>query len=162
MPLSCTGHACRSIICFTPTHAEMSFFGRCCPRNGPNTRPARDSSDRGRNAGGRRDRAGIGARELRPARMASAYQRSGLRSDAVCDAVSLEATDTLLAGSDPMAGTLQKTGSHFMAKLHRLYCRAAEIRGQITKYRIEVRTHGDEAAFRRGSRALPHCHDVRP
>jgi salicylate hydroxylase len=39
---------------------------------------------------------------------------------------SLEATDTLLDGADPVAGTLQKTKSDFLAKLHRLYCDVAE------------------------------------
>jgi salicylate hydroxylase len=34
---------------------------------------------------------------------------------------SLEASDTMLAGSDPVAGTLHKTGAEFMAKLRRLY-----------------------------------------
>jgi salicylate hydroxylase len=56
---------------------------------------------------------------------------SDLRSDRMRFAMqfSFEATDTLLAGADPVAGTLQKTGSDFMAKLRRLYCGAAEIRG---------------------------------
>jgi salicylate hydroxylase len=35
---------------------------------------------------------------------------------------SLEATDTVLAGADPVAGTLQKMGPDFMAKLRYLYC----------------------------------------
>jgi 2-polyprenyl-6-methoxyphenol hydroxylase-like FAD-dependent oxidoreductase len=54
---------------------------------------------------------------------------SNLRSDRMRFAmqVSLEASDTLLAGADPVAGTLQKTKSDFLAKLHRLYCGAAEI-----------------------------------
>jgi salicylate hydroxylase len=39
---------------------------------------------------------------------------------------SLEATDTMLAGADPVAGTLQKAGPDFMAKLRRLYVAAAE------------------------------------
>ena len=34
---------------------------------------------------------------------------------------SMEATDTMLEGSDPVAGTLHKKGSEFMAKLRRLY-----------------------------------------
>jgi salicylate hydroxylase len=34
---------------------------------------------------------------------------------------SREATDTMLAGADPVAGTLQKAGPDFMAKLRRLY-----------------------------------------
>jgi 2-polyprenyl-6-methoxyphenol hydroxylase-like FAD-dependent oxidoreductase len=38
---------------------------------------------------------------------------------------SLEGTDTMLAGADPVAGTLQKTGPDFMAKLRRLYCDVA-------------------------------------
>ena len=65
-----------------------------------------------------------------------------LISDLRCDRMrfamqfSLEATDTLLAGADPVAGTLQKTGSHFMAKLRRLYCGAAEIRGQSGGHKV--------------------------
>jgi salicylate hydroxylase len=38
---------------------------------------------------------------------------------------SLEATDTMLAGADPVAGTLQKTQPEFMAKLRRLYVAGA-------------------------------------
>lgn len=34
---------------------------------------------------------------------------------------SLEASDTLLAGSDPVAGTAKKRGPEFQAKLSRLY-----------------------------------------
>jgi len=34
---------------------------------------------------------------------------------------SLEATDTILAGGDPVAGTLHKTGQEFLSKLGRLY-----------------------------------------
>jgi salicylate hydroxylase len=37
---------------------------------------------------------------------------------------SLEATDTMLAGADPVAGTLQKLGRPFQEKLRRLYCDA--------------------------------------
>jgi hypothetical protein len=34
---------------------------------------------------------------------------------------SLEATDTMLPGGDPVAGTLAKSGPDFIAKLRRLY-----------------------------------------
>jgi salicylate hydroxylase len=37
---------------------------------------------------------------------------------------SLEATDTMLAGADPVAGTLQKLERPFQEKLRRLYCDA--------------------------------------
>ncbi len=37
-------------------------------------------------------------------------------------AFSREATDTMLEGADPVAGTLHKTQPDFMAKLRRLYC----------------------------------------
>ena len=39
---------------------------------------------------------------------------------------SLEATDTMLAGADPVAGTLHKTGQDFLDKLRRLYRRSTE------------------------------------
>lgn len=39
---------------------------------------------------------------------------------------SLEATDTILAGADPVAGTLHKTGQEFLHKLQRLYRRSTE------------------------------------
>jgi len=38
---------------------------------------------------------------------------------------SLAATDTLLDGADPVAGTLQKTGPGFLARLRSLYCDVA-------------------------------------
>ena len=34
---------------------------------------------------------------------------------------SRDATDTMLEGADPVAGTLHKTEAEFMAKLRRLY-----------------------------------------
>jgi salicylate hydroxylase len=37
---------------------------------------------------------------------------------------SLEATDTMLAGADPVAGTLRKLERPFQDKLRRLYCDA--------------------------------------
>jgi salicylate hydroxylase len=36
-------------------------------------------------------------------------------------AFSIEATDTMLPGADPVAGALHKTGPDFIAKLERLY-----------------------------------------
>jgi salicylate hydroxylase len=37
---------------------------------------------------------------------------------------SLDATDTMLAGADPVAGTLRKLERPFQEKLRRLYCDA--------------------------------------
>jgi salicylate hydroxylase len=39
--------------------------------------------------------------------------------------LSLEATDTMLDGADPVAGTLQKLKPGFLAKLRALYCDVA-------------------------------------
>ena len=41
-------------------------------------------------------------------------------------AFSVEATDTILEGAEPVAGTLHKTKPEFLAKLHRLYCDVPE------------------------------------
>jgi salicylate hydroxylase len=49
---------------------------------------------------------------------------------------SLEATDTVLAGADPVAGALQKMGPHFMAKLRYLYCGVTESARQSDRYKV--------------------------
>jgi salicylate hydroxylase len=46
---------------------------------------------------------------------------------------SLEATDTMLEGSDPVAGTLHKKQPAFMAKLRRLYQEVPGLSAMATK-----------------------------